>query len=221
MGALPLFHSFGMTCVMNIGVHLGAAMILVPNPRDLPSVLEAAHKHRPTIFCGVPTMYSAINNFKELKKYLIKLYELTDAQMKFNTLLLEMRSSSYSKRLKIEIRREVKRCDFEERIAFSKYGTRQVILRVHTLEQMMKNKIKAALDRKDIRDFFDMEFLLRQGAPMGASKNELLKLKDIAGNFKGSDYKVTLGSVLEPEARKYYLKNKFAYLLGKIDSILR
>ncbi len=27
----------------------------------------------------------------------------------------------------------------------------------------MKNKVKAALDRKDIRDFFDIEFLLRQG----------------------------------------------------------
>ncbi len=69
MGALPLFHSFGLTCVMNIGTHLGAAMVLVPNPRDLPSVLKAAHKHRPTIFSGVPTMYSAINHFGDLKKY--------------------------------------------------------------------------------------------------------------------------------------------------------
>jgi len=69
MGALPLFHSFGMTCVMNAGVHEGAAMVLVPNPRDLPSVLEAAHKHRPTVFAGVPTMYSAINNFDNLKQY--------------------------------------------------------------------------------------------------------------------------------------------------------
>jgi long-chain acyl-CoA synthetase len=69
MGALPLFHSFGMTCVMNIGVHLGAAMILVPNPRELPAVMAGAHKHRPTIFCGVPTMYAAINNFKDLPKY--------------------------------------------------------------------------------------------------------------------------------------------------------
>jgi long-chain acyl-CoA synthetase len=69
MGALPLFHSFGMTCVMNIGVHLAAGMILVPNPRDLPTVLKAAHKHRPTIFCGVPTMYAAINNFKDLGEY--------------------------------------------------------------------------------------------------------------------------------------------------------
>lgn len=69
MGALPLFHSFGMTCVMNIGVHLGAAMILIPNPRELPAVMGGAHKHRPTIFCGVPTMYAAINNFKDLPKF--------------------------------------------------------------------------------------------------------------------------------------------------------
>ncbi len=69
MGALPLFHSFGMTCVMNTGVHEGAAMILIPNPRDLPTVLKAAHKHRPTIFSGVPTMYAAINNYKDLKKF--------------------------------------------------------------------------------------------------------------------------------------------------------
>ncbi len=69
MGALPLFHSFGMTCVLNTGVHEGAAMVLVPNPRDLPSVLKAAHKHRPTIFSGVPTMYSAINNFPGLKQF--------------------------------------------------------------------------------------------------------------------------------------------------------
>jgi long-chain acyl-CoA synthetase len=69
MGALPLFHSFGMTCVMNAGVHDGAAMVLVPNPRDLPNVLQAAHKHRPTIFAGVPTMYAAINNYKDLKKF--------------------------------------------------------------------------------------------------------------------------------------------------------
>ncbi len=69
MGALPLFHSFGMTCVLNTGVHEAAAMILVPNPRDLPSVLKAAHKHRPTIFSGVPTMYAAINNYKDLKQF--------------------------------------------------------------------------------------------------------------------------------------------------------
>ncbi len=69
MGALPLFHSFGMTCVLNAATHIGAAMILIPNPRDLPTVLRAAHKHRPTIFSGVPTMYAAINNRSDLNRY--------------------------------------------------------------------------------------------------------------------------------------------------------
>ncbi len=75
MGALPLFHSFGLTCVMNTGVHQAAAMVLVPNPRDLPAVLKAAHKHRPTIFAGVPTMYAAINNYKDVGKYDLKSIE--------------------------------------------------------------------------------------------------------------------------------------------------
>ena len=72
MGALPLFHSFGLTCVLNAGIYNGAAMVLVPNPRDLKSVLTAAHKHRPTIFAGVPTMYAAINNYKDIGKYDLK-----------------------------------------------------------------------------------------------------------------------------------------------------
>ena len=69
MGALPLFHSFGMTCVLNASVHIGAAMILMPNPRELHAVLTAVHKYHPTFFPGVPTLYAAINNSPEAKKY--------------------------------------------------------------------------------------------------------------------------------------------------------
>lgn len=154
--------------------------------------------------------------FVKLKEYLAKFYELTDAQMKFNTLLFEARSKDYPKRLKVEIRRQVRRCDFEDRIAFSRYANKQVILRVHTLEQTMKNKIAAALARKDIRDFFDMEFLLRQGIPIKTTKAKLARLKKISSNFKEKDFKVTLGSVLDSDMRSYYLKNKFAYFLTKI-----
>ncbi len=157
--------------------------------------------------------------FSKIKIYLSSLYELTDAHVKFNTLLLEIRCKHYPKRLKIEIRKKIRKCDYEERIAFSKYSSAQVILKVHTLEQMMKNKIEAALGRKDIRDFFDIEFLLRQGADLRASKTSLLELKETAARFKGSDYKVTLGSVLEPETRKYYIQNKFGYLMKKIDIV--
>ena len=154
--------------------------------------------------------------FNKAKKYLEGLNELTDAKVKANTLLFEMRSKDYPKRLKIEIRRGVEKCDFEEKIAFSKYDTRQVLLRVHTLEQTMENKIKAALGRKNIRDFFDIEFLLRRGIAIGSDRSKLLELKNIAGNFRESEFKVTLGSVLDTEARKYYVKNKFDYLMRVI-----
>ncbi len=122
--------------------------------------------------------------------------------------------------MKIEIRKGIKRGDFQERIAFSPHANMQVILKTHTLEQMMKNKIEAALNRKDIRDFFDIEFLLRQGVPLEAGKTKLNLLKKISGSFKEGDYRVTLGSVLGPEARKFYRKSKFDYLLRKINASL-
>lgn len=157
------------------------------------------------------------NYFKKLKDYLARHYELTDAKIKFNTLLLEARSGNYPKRLKIEIRKDLKECDFQERIAFSKYSTSQVILKAVTLEQAMKDKIKAALDRKDIRDFFDIEFLLRQGVVLNCNKNNLSALKVIIAGFKERNYKVTLGSLLDVDTRKYYIENKFDYLLSKIE----
>jgi predicted nucleotidyltransferase component of viral defense system len=154
--------------------------------------------------------------FIKVKECLSKFYEITDGEMKLNTLLWEVRSKNYPKRLKIEARREVRPCDFEERIAFSINSTRQVILRVHTLQEAMDNKTKAALNRKDIRDFFDIEFLLHQGAMLDVRGRKLAKLRAIAEGFKENDYKVTLGAVLDAETRKYYLKNKFSYLLNKI-----
>ncbi len=157
--------------------------------------------------------------FKKIKEELKLYYQVTDAQIKFNTLLLEIRSKNYPKRLKIEIRKGLAKCDYEERIAFSRYSTQQVILNVHTLEQMMINKIEAASERKDIRDFFDIEFLLRQGVILPAQKKgSLIKLRNIAMSFKDNDFKVALGSVLDPNTRNYYIKNKFDFLLKKTNS---
>lgn len=157
--------------------------------------------------------------FRKLKTYLNKEYELTDAHVKYHTLLFEFRSQHHPKRLKIEIRKLQKGCDFEEKIAFSKYSTKQVLLKVHTLQQTMKNKIEAAIERREIRDCFDIEFLLRQGVPLAAKKEQLVKLKRVIAGFKRRDYNVTLGSILEPEMRKYYRENKFSYLSHKIFQI--
>jgi len=155
--------------------------------------------------------------FEKLRNYLAGFYEITDAKLKFNSILLEIRSRDYPKRLKIEIRKELKDCDIQERIAFSKYSTSQVVLRVITLEEAMKHKIAAALDRKDIRDFFDIEFLLRQGAGLPRKKAELSALKSILNGFKENEYKVALGSLLDADTRRYYIKNRFSYLLSKIE----
>jgi len=158
--------------------------------------------------------------FKRIKKYLKGLYELTDAAVKFNTMLLEVRSRLYPRRLKIEIRKEIKKCESEQGIAFSKFSTRQVILRVHTLRQVMRNKIEAALSRKDIRDFFDIEFLLRRGVTFDAPAATFAALNSIIGQFKDKDFRVTLGSVLSNREREYYLKNKFNFLKEKIEEKL-
>jgi len=69
IGALPYFHSYGMTTSMNLPIALGAKIVLIPDPRDLKRVLESIQKHRATIYCGVPTMYNAINNYPDVKKY--------------------------------------------------------------------------------------------------------------------------------------------------------
>jgi long-chain acyl-CoA synthetase len=67
--ALPLFHSYGMTSCMNVSMSLAGTLILIPNPRDLDHVLKAIDRHRPSAFPGVPTMYVAINNHPNIKKY--------------------------------------------------------------------------------------------------------------------------------------------------------
>jgi long-chain acyl-CoA synthetase len=69
IGALPYFHSYGMTTSMNVPIALGAKIVLIPDPRDLKRILDSIQKHRATIYCGVPTMYNAINNYPNIKDY--------------------------------------------------------------------------------------------------------------------------------------------------------
>ncbi|MFQ5765186.1 MAG: long-chain fatty acid--CoA ligase [Rhodospirillales bacterium] len=67
LGVLPLFHAFGMTAVMNTGLAIGAEMILLPQFKPV-EVLEAIDRERPSIFIGVPTMYSALNANPDVEK---------------------------------------------------------------------------------------------------------------------------------------------------------
>ncbi len=64
--------------------------------------------------------------YDKVRSAIVKDYEITDSQIKHYTLLFELRSAFYPKRLKIEIRRVRKDCDYQERIAFSRFSTKQV-----------------------------------------------------------------------------------------------
>ena len=144
-------------------------------------------------------------------------YEVTDSKIKHYSILVEVRSEQYPKRLKLEIRKEIRKWDMEIKIAYSKNSNRQVFLKTHTLDQSMANKIEALVDRGEIRDAFDMEFLLRKGTEIPALSDKIrIKLENRIESFRDNDYKVKLGSLLEEEARQYYVKNHFEFLLSKL-----
>lgn len=59
LGALPLFHCFGQVVVMNVGLLVGACVVLVAR-FDGDGALELMEKERVTILAGVPTMHIAL-----------------------------------------------------------------------------------------------------------------------------------------------------------------
>ncbi|QMV42992.1 long-chain-fatty-acid--CoA ligase [Cohnella cholangitidis] len=61
LAALPLFHVFGLTVLLNQAIYQGGSILLVPrfDPR---MVLETIRRRKPTVFPGAPTMYIALLN---------------------------------------------------------------------------------------------------------------------------------------------------------------
>lgn len=68
LAVIPFFHVYGMTTAMNLGMLLGAELILLPKFHTK-EVLEFINKYRPTIFPGIQAMYLAIGNFPKIHKY--------------------------------------------------------------------------------------------------------------------------------------------------------
>jgi long-chain acyl-CoA synthetase len=59
LGALPLFHVFANSCVLNRTVYRGAEMVLLPR-FEAGQVLREIERTRATAIPGVPTMYQAL-----------------------------------------------------------------------------------------------------------------------------------------------------------------
>jgi predicted nucleotidyltransferase component of viral defense system len=156
--------------------------------------------------------------FENMRAYLAKYYYIKDYAEKFYTILFELRSPDYHRSLKLEIRREVKNIHTEQVIAYSKYANTQVFLKAVSLSDMMESKLEAFLDRKEIRDVFDMEFLLKRGVPLDASVDTLREVLRLIDALPRRDYTVKLGSLLEKEQRKYYSVENFKILKREIGS---
>jgi long-chain acyl-CoA synthetase len=59
LAALPFFHSFGQTCVLNAGLDAGVELVLQPR-FDAAQAVDLIERHRITLFMGVPSMHAAV-----------------------------------------------------------------------------------------------------------------------------------------------------------------
>ncbi|GFZ87676.1 long-chain-fatty-acid--CoA ligase [Paenibacillus marchantiophytorum] len=67
LGAIPCFHVFGLTVLLNQSMLRAGMLILIPK-FDIDLILDTINKLKPTIFPGAPTMYIALINHKRVKE---------------------------------------------------------------------------------------------------------------------------------------------------------
>ena len=65
---LPFFHVFSMTVQMNLAFKLGAELTMLPM-FEAEATLKLIDKEKPTMFAGVPTLYKALMDHPDFKKY--------------------------------------------------------------------------------------------------------------------------------------------------------
>jgi long-chain acyl-CoA synthetase len=63
---IPLYHVYGMVIGLNVGIAMGAAIVLAPDGRNLEKTLELIQEHKVTFFPGVPSVYNAINHHPKI-----------------------------------------------------------------------------------------------------------------------------------------------------------
>jgi len=68
LAVIPFFHVYGMTTAMNLGILIGAELLLLPKFHTK-EVLRFIEKYRPQIFPGIQAMYLAIGHYPKVRKY--------------------------------------------------------------------------------------------------------------------------------------------------------
>ena len=100
----------------------------------------------------------------------------------------------------------------EQTIAYSPYSTIQVLVRSISLQDMMRSKFEALLQRKEIRDAYHLEFLVKKGVDVEITSERAKQVLKVIEDFTSYDYSVKLGSVLEADRRVYYRVSNFRIL---------
>jgi long-chain acyl-CoA synthetase len=68
LAVLPLAHSYAMTTCMNFSIAIAGTLILLPSLQTGP-MLETIERNHPTIFPGVPSLFLAINQFPNARRF--------------------------------------------------------------------------------------------------------------------------------------------------------
>ena len=156
--------------------------------------------------------------FSGLRHYLSRFYEIRDAADKFHTLVIELKSPDYPRSLKLEMRKRVKITKTERAIAYSRHSSVQVYLRTIALPEMMTSKIATFLQRKEIRDAYDLEFLVKKGVTTDISPEKTEQILNAIAALTRPDYNVKLCSLLEADLRPYYRQNNFSILKSHLGN---
>ncbi len=156
--------------------------------------------------------------YQQFKYFLSQRYELSDAKNKHFTMLYEFKGKTSARKLKIEIRKELITHGTEQKIAYTPQSSAQVLVRTLSLAEMFRRKVEAAKTRGEMRDFFDLEFLLKKGVSIDISDEDKAKLKKQIHQFGPKDFGGVLGALLEKDLRDYYRQNGFSYLEDKLST---
>lgn len=67
LGAIPMFHVYGLVVVLSLSAYKGSQIILIPNPRDVDEVVDCIQHFKTTLFPGVPALYNMINEHPRVR----------------------------------------------------------------------------------------------------------------------------------------------------------
>ncbi|MFW9909399.1 MAG: long-chain fatty acid--CoA ligase [Candidatus Thorarchaeota archaeon] len=69
VGALPWYHSYGLTLTMVASYLMGSALICVPDPRNMKELLSDIQKEKGSLLHCVPAIYAGMVNNPSISKY--------------------------------------------------------------------------------------------------------------------------------------------------------